>query len=292
MTTKLTELVMLDKQLQYALTLSEKEYAPPAFGRRGFRVTDELVGKGLLARYENYPLFTWLTFICALASLMPGCMGFLALYTLLFLFAVTARRKFLQAYVADKMGAMSHPSEGFQLKYPALLAKGLIDNLHRKREPTNGERIAERITDAVTWLKSWIARDDSKPELDARQITKPEAAITLSKEALGSLTKIIKAEQEYGDVGFGIAAWVRGSAYGGVIVAVRWISKHQDQFFGAVKSLWTTLSNTPPMVISIILVLALLIFPAWSLIFSDVPQRMRKKRYLLILNILCESYPT
>lgn len=112
----------------------------------------------------------------------------------------------------------------------------------------------------------------------------------LTKDTVGSLIKLNKSSQEYEDVSFGILETLKKAAYGLPFALALWwsentqaIARYKNVIDSAIVKVWWL------QIFGLILFFCI-VASFYNLILADTIMRREKRKYLLVLNMIYESY--
>jgi len=120
----------------------------------------------------------------------------------------------------------------------------------------------------------------------------------ITKDRIESLIKINKASHEHGDTSYGYAEAARkmliSALYTFPIGANGWISQNKTTTIDGIHRLVDAFVNSTASALLMLALSMLVVVPAvmlaYALLVGDVRSKITRKRYLLILNILKESW--
>lgn len=116
------------------------------------------------------------------------------------------------------------------------------------------------------------------------------AAAPLTKENLASVLKLAKCGHEHGEFSYGIGEWLKRLLFGGVSTFVVYLfssTKEATQLFEQVSSAFAAKPALAAVLGVFALGLGLLTF---EFLFGPVNEKRRKRRYLLALNTIHETW--
>lgn len=109
----------------------------------------------------------------------------------------------------------------------------------------------------------------------------------LKKNDISAIIKIVKCSHEHEDVSFGIADHFKKLLFGSVIAIPLFVSQNQ----GDIGLLFNKIPKIDAFGVGYILFLCIYsTYLIYSLIFLSVKKKKRRKRYILVLNLIHESW--
>ena len=114
----------------------------------------------------------------------------------------------------------------------------------------------------------------------------------LDPASLQSILKIQKASGDLADSGFGVADKIKGALLGLPFVVAPWVYNNSDRTLQAWKSAYAAASNSWLLTLVFILPVLLILSFSFDLLFGQPLAKRRRKRYLLVLTLIAESYST
>lgn len=256
MKSRIAELSEVERQLWNAFKVSEKEYIPPALNP--WKVSVNLYGlwrQGRLRFYEFYPVYGLLAVACAAAAIMGHWLLFVGYFGFL---AVSAfyLSKYVRQFAFQKTQIHGLARYSFGVPHLPLLVHGMTQVL--------GERPAGE------------SASSSGP---------------LTKDSLGSIIKLVKGGHEHGEIGYGFGDALKKWLYAAVVGAVSAAYAHAAEVTSGATKAWTVVAGNWKMTFAV----AALIFGVGvmlhGLFFSPANEKRRKRRYLLALNTIYETWP-
>lgn len=112
----------------------------------------------------------------------------------------------------------------------------------------------------------------------------------ISKDSIGSIIKIVKASQEFGDVSFGIVETIKKGLFGLPLVAAVWMFSNQNTFTKYL-NIFLNFPQKNQIFYAVVALLFLgLSFICYDLVLGQTIAKREKKKYLLVLNMIYESF--
>ncbi|WP_428718953.1 hypothetical protein [Undibacterium curvum] len=247
----LQELAELEKILWDAFKESEKKYRPPFFNvKKSIPVAFTLMRRGYLKKWHCSPFF-FAGAIVSAAFTVTISDWFSILYLFLLALSILTKTKYVDAYTSEKLKTSQYTKHGFGLENLSLTVAG------------------------VMYLKK-----SGEGKLNAGKIA--------------AITKIVKASHEYGDVSFGLAEHLKKTLYAAPLAFIVWVQNnpHIGNDIGTFISDFQKSKLAIQVVFSIFAIYFLLVggILCYELIFGQTITKRQKKKYLLILNVISESF--
>ncbi|GAC1607420.1 MAG: hypothetical protein NVS3B3_10250 [Aquirhabdus sp.] len=247
----LQELAKLEKILWDAFKESEKEYLPPFFNlKKSIPTAFTLMKRGYLKKWHCSPCFFFGAIISALFT-VTSTHWFLIPYIFLLALSIFTKSKYIDAYTSEKLKTSQYAKHGFGLENLSLTVAGVM---HLKKT----------------------------------------GAGKLSAGKIAVIAKIVKASLEFGDVSFGLAEYLKKSLYAAPLAFIVWFQNnpHIGNDIDAFISGFQKAKFSFQVTIIIIALYFLLVggLFCYELTFGQTITKRQKKKYLLILNVISESF--
>lgn len=252
----LTELRALDQSLWKAFKHAEKKDLPPAF--EPFSVTATFYRLWKLKRlrpYEFYPAYGLL----AVAAGIYGVWGpkwMLAIYLVMLLPTFIFLRRYVKQFAFEKTKQLGLAEYAFGVPNLPLLVNGTL-----------------------------LRFEEEVKKLHAAVPARP------TKERLASILKLAKSGHEHGDVGYGFDDAARRWVYTGVAFAATSAVTRANEASNVMDGVWKLAMSNGRMSIGLAAMATIALLLLYSLMISPTNEKRRKRRYLLVLTALHESWP-
>lgn len=252
----LMELRTLEQGLWKAFKHAEKKDLPPALEPVSVMVTFHRLWKlKRLRAYEFYPFYGLL----AVAAGVYGIWGpkwMLAIYMLLLIPTFVFMRRYVQQFAFEKTKQLGLDEYAFGVPNLPLLVNGTMARL----------------------------------EEDAKR-SSPSNQIHPTKERLASILKLVKCGHEHGDVGYGFDDAARRWVYAGVAAAFTFAVTRAHEASTMLDSAWRLALSGGRVSIGLAALAFIVVMVLYSLMISPANDKRRKRRYLLVLTAMHESWP-
>ncbi len=253
---RIAELSAVERRLWNAFEVAEKEYIPPVF--KPLKVGVNLYSlwrQGRLRFYELYPVYGLLAVACAVAAIMDHWLLFAGYLGFLAL-STFYLSKYVKQFAFQKTQIHGLDRYSFGVPHLPLLVHGMTLVL--------GER---RIGEFVT------------------------SAGPLTKDALGSIIKLVKGGHEHGEIGYGLGDALKKWLYAAVVGAVSAAYAHAAEVSTDAAQAWTVVAGNWKMTVAGVAVILSLGVVFHGLFFWPANEKRRKRRYLMALTIIYETWP-
>lgn len=112
----------------------------------------------------------------------------------------------------------------------------------------------------------------------------------LTKESVTSITKIVKASHDHGDVSFGLSDAMKKAIYATPLPLLYSTFEHIDTVKKYSDSAIAAISKEPLILAFLVTGLLPFVILGYDLLFGQTLQKQRKKKYLLLLTVIGESF--
>lgn len=255
---KVKKLATLDEALWKAFQETDRNEPVPFFAWRRLHDKHKEMRENMKADGTSYYPLPFLLGCCFAGLFMVGGVNrwpnglliiFIALYCLMLLCTFWARGRFLRAYSEYELRNSSFTDHAFGMHSVSLLVRRVVEKVAL---PIGKER----------------------------------------KDSLDALIKINKAAQEHGEVNYGFVDALKKTAFTGMLSAfsaLGWFSAHQtdiqavsERLINRLSAFWIGYVLIGVMVVSVLFLL-------YDIVFGQMRLKKKKKRYLLVLNIIRET---
>lgn len=112
----------------------------------------------------------------------------------------------------------------------------------------------------------------------------------IKRDELASILKIAKASQEYGDVNFGLLERIKTYLFAGFVALCSFLINQKASIESELVAAWNDITTNPFVGVFLLYLLvmgSLVIYNTW---IAEVRAKIKKKKYLLLLNIIYEGW--
>lgn len=254
---KLTELRLLEQSIWKAFKHAEKKDLPPAFEPVSVSATFYRLWKLKRLRfYEFYPFYGLLAVASGIYAVL-GPKWMLAVYVILLFPTFIFLRRYVQQFAFDKTKQLGLDEYAFGVPNLPLLVHG-------------------------TWLRM---------EEEVKKIPSAGAEVLPTKEHLASIMKLVKCGHEHGDVGYGFDDAARRWVYAGIAGAFTFAVTRAKEVSPMLDGVWKLVVSGGRVSFGLAVIAFVVVWTLYTLMISPANEKRRKRRYLLVLTALHESWP-
>lgn len=252
----LMELRTLEQGLWKAFKHAEKKDLPPALEPVSVMVTFYRLWKlKRLRAYEFYPVYGLLA-VAAGAYGIWGPKWMVGVYMLLLIPTFVFMRRYVQQFAFEKTKQLGLDESAFGVPNLPLLVNGTMARI----------------------------------EEDAKR-SSPTNQIHPTKERLAAILKLVKCGHEHGDVGYGFDDAARRWIYAGVAAAFTFAVTRAKEASNMLDSAWTLALSGGRTSVGLAALALIVVRLLYTLMISPANEKRRKRRYLLVLTAMHESWP-
>ena len=257
MKSRIAELSEVERRLWNAFKVAEKEYIPPVFNPYKVSVNlYRLWREGRIRFYEYYPVYGLIAVAFAGGAILGHWwlfVGYLAFLAVSGLYL----NKYVKQFAFQKTQIHGLERYSFGVPHLPLLVHGMSRVLSEKRSVGDTARSSEPLT----------------------------------KDALGSIIKLVKGGHEHGEIGYGFDDAIKKWLYAAVVGAISAGYAHAGEVSSGVAKAWKVVAGNWMMTAAVVGFIFGTSVMLHGLFFSPANEKRRKRRYLLALNTIYETWP-
>lgn len=249
---RISELSAMERRLWTAFKDAEKEYIPPAFNPWKVGVTFHRLWRQKFLRFHECYPLYGLFAIACAMAAIFGRPLFFLGYLGFLAVSGFYINKYVEQFAFQKTRIQGLERSSFGVSHLALLVHGMT-------------RLLEE--------------------------GKAGAAVP-TRDALASIIKLVKVGHEHGEIGYGFGDAAKKWFYGAVIGAASAAYAHAAEVSGIAAKVWRVIAGnwTASVAVAVLIFGAAIAF--YGLFFSAANEKRRKRRYLLALNTIHETWPS
>ncbi|HEX6705288.1 MAG TPA: hypothetical protein VF169_11060 [Albitalea sp.] len=114
--------------------------------------------------------------------------------------------------------------------------------------------------------------------------------VSFRKEQLAAIIKLVKSSQDHGEVSWGLADMIKRTLWSGLFGVLVFLVANAATVSTYVDKLARATTRSLGLLALIVAVSLTLVYCLYDLVFAQVNEKRRKKKYLLMLNIIHEGW--
>jgi len=255
MKSRIAELSEVERRLWNVFKVAEKEYIPPVFNP--FKVSVNLYRlwrDGRIRFYEFYPVYGLIAVALAGGAVLGHWWLFVGYFGFLAISAFYLN-KYVKQFAFQKTQIHGLDRYSFGVPHLPLLVHGMSRVLSEK-SVGNTARPSEPLT----------------------------------KEALGSIVKLVKGGHEHGEIGYGFDDAIKKWLYAAVVGAISTGYAHAAEVSSAFAKAWKVVVGNWMMIAAVVAFIFGTSVMLHGLFFSPANEKRRKRRYLLAFSTIYETW--